>query len=82
MQQLFLSLEFGTLVFVPPVLFWLVLGFCSYIVIGNDVIASIIGVKSKMLKEPKMIAILRANEFNCKVRGVIVKQVRSHTFIK
>jgi hypothetical protein len=27
---IFLSLEFGTLVFVPPVLFWLVLGFCSY----------------------------------------------------
>jgi hypothetical protein len=39
------------------------------IVIGNDDFASIIGVKSKMLKELKMIAILRANEFNCKVRG-------------
>jgi hypothetical protein len=36
-MQLFLSLEFGTLVFVPPVLFWqLVLGFCSYIAIRND----------------------------------------------
>jgi hypothetical protein len=40
-MQLFLSLEFGTLVFVPSVLFWqLVLGFCSYIVIGNDDFAS------------------------------------------
>jgi hypothetical protein len=54
-MQLFLSLGFGTLVFVPPVLFWLVLGFCSYIVIGNDDFASIIGVKSKMLKEPSFI---------------------------
>jgi hypothetical protein len=66
LMQLFLSLGFGTLVFVPSVLFWrLVLGFCSYIVIGNDDFASIIGVKSKLLKEPKMIAIFPIQLWQC-----------------
>jgi hypothetical protein len=48
-MQLFLSLGFGTLVFVPPcAILAACIGFvCSYIVTGNDDFASIIGANTK-----------------------------------